>query len=230
LLVEDDHVNRVIVCQTLKDTNCQVETAENGKVALTKFENGRYDLVLMDMRMPEMDGLTATRLMRAWEREHGRPATPVVALTASALREDREECLAAGCTDFAAKPLKRAELLAIIQRATNTPVQAAMGAGKPGRPHRVRVDAEALPLVPAFMAEMRQRLEAIRTASAANDYETIGGLAHQIAGVGGSYGFDELTVLARSLERSAREGDRAQVEGLVSACADYLEKVEVAHD
>jgi signal transduction histidine kinase/CheY-like chemotaxis protein/HPt (histidine-containing phosphotransfer) domain-containing protein len=230
LLVEDDRVNQVIVCQFLKDTNCQVETAENGRVALAKFEKGAYDLVLMDMRMPEMDGLTATRLMRAWEREHGRPATPIVALTASALAEDRAQCLAAGCANFVAKPLRKAELLAVIQQAANTPLQAAMGAGKPGRPPRVRVDAEVLPLIPAFMAEMRQLLEAIRTALAANDYGTVGNIAHQITGVGGSYGFEELSVLARSLEGAAKERDRAQVHGLVLACADYLEKVEVAHD
>jgi signal transduction histidine kinase/CheY-like chemotaxis protein/HPt (histidine-containing phosphotransfer) domain-containing protein len=230
LLVEDNRVNQLVVCQFLKDTNYQVETVENGRVALAMFEKGAYDLVLMDMQMPEMDGRTATRLMRAWEREHGRPATPIVALTASALKEDREQCLAAGCTNFIAKPVRRAELLALIQQTTNAPVRAALGAGTPGGPTRVRVDAEIQPLVPAFMAEMRQLVEAIRAAIAANDYATIGSLAHQIVGVGGSYGFEELSVLARSLEGAAKEADQARVQALVSACANYLEKVEVAHD
>jgi len=230
LLVEDDRVNQMIVCQFLKGADWQVETAENGRLGLAKFEKRAYDLVLMDIRMPEMDGLTTTRLMRAWEREHGRPATPIVALTASTLRGDREQCLAAGCTDFLAKPVKKAELLALIQRMTNTIVQATVGAGKTGRQSRVRVDAEILPLIPAFLAEMRQLVEGIRTAMTTDDYGTVGGLAHRIAGVGGSYGFEELSVLARSLEGAARESNRAQVQGLALACANYLEKVEVAHD
>ena len=79
------------------------------------FEAGHYDLVLMDRQMPVMDGLTATRTIRAWEQANDRPPTPIIALTASALKGDREKCLAAGCTAFLTKPIKQEVLLQAIR-------------------------------------------------------------------------------------------------------------------
>ena len=79
------------------------------------FAAGHYDLVLMDRQMPVMDGLTATRKIRAWEQANDRPPTPIIALTASALKGDREMCLAAGCTAFLTKPIKQEVLLQAIR-------------------------------------------------------------------------------------------------------------------
>src|ERR1700730_19025936 len=71
--------------------------AENGAIACEKFTAGHYDLVLMDRQMPVMDGLTATRMIREWEQANHRPPTPIIALTAAALKGDQEKCIAAGC-------------------------------------------------------------------------------------------------------------------------------------
>src|SRR5450432_4900956 len=79
------------------------------------FAAGHFDLVLMDRQMPVMDGLTATRTIRAWEQANGRPPTPIIALTASALKGDREMCLAAGCTAYLSKPIKQEVLLQAIK-------------------------------------------------------------------------------------------------------------------
>jgi len=79
------------------------------------FEAGLYDIVLMDRQMPVMDGLTATRRIRAWEHTNGRAPTPIIALTASALKGDRETCLAAGCTAYLSKPIKQDVLLQAIR-------------------------------------------------------------------------------------------------------------------
>jgi signal transduction histidine kinase/ActR/RegA family two-component response regulator len=111
LLVEDAKENRIVVKAFLKKTPHTIEVAENGKVGVDKFLSGEYDLVLMDMRMPVMDGYTATGEIRKWEEAHQRSATPVIALTAHALREDRQKCLDAGCTDYLPKPLKKQDLL-----------------------------------------------------------------------------------------------------------------------
>ena len=115
LLVEDAKENRIVVKAFLKKTPHTIEVAENGRIGVDKFLSGEYDLVLMDMRMPVMDGYTATGEIRKWEEAHQRSATPVIALTAHALREDRQKCLDAGCTDYLAKPLKKADLLKKIQ-------------------------------------------------------------------------------------------------------------------
>ncbi|MDP3635148.1 response regulator [Phenylobacterium sp.] len=99
LMAEDSPDNCTIALAYLEDTYI-VDVAETGVLACQMFKAGRYDLVLMDRQMPAMDGLTATRTIRAWEQANDRPPTPIIALTASALKGDRETCLAAGCTAY----------------------------------------------------------------------------------------------------------------------------------
>ena len=117
LLAEDSPDNCVITMAYLEGTPYHVDIAGNGLIACTLFEAGHYDLVLMDRQMPGMDGLTATRSIRAFEKLHGRLPVPILALTASALKGDREMCLAAGCTDFLTKPIKQDVLLRANSRA-----------------------------------------------------------------------------------------------------------------
>ena len=114
LLAEDSPDNRIITLAYLEDTPYRIEVAETGAIACDMFEAGRYDLVLMDRQMPVMDGLTATRKIRAWEQANDRQPTPIIALTASALKGDREKCMAAGCTAFLTKPIKPEVLLQAI--------------------------------------------------------------------------------------------------------------------
>ncbi len=122
LLAEDSPDNCIITMAYLEDTPYQVEIAGTGAIACEKFTAGDYDLVLMDRQMPVMDGLTATRAIRAWEQANGRPPTPIIALTASALKGDREMCLAAGCTAFLTKPIKQEVLLQAIRGSTPSPL------------------------------------------------------------------------------------------------------------
>jgi|CXWL01.1.fsa_nt_gi PAS domain S-box-containing protein len=121
LLVEDLEDNRDVITLFLKDTPYQVDMAENGAVALRKFQGGRYDLVLMDMQMPVMDGLTATAAIRAWERAQERRPTPIVALTANAFKEEEAKSLAAGCTAHLTKPIKKKTLLTAIAQCVDSP-------------------------------------------------------------------------------------------------------------
>ena len=116
LVADDSPENRLLILTYLKKTAHQLETCENGKLALEVFKTRSFDLVLMDMQMPEMDGFTATREIRKWEKDGGRSPTPIVALTASALAEDAELSRAAGCTDHATKPIRKATLLDLIAR------------------------------------------------------------------------------------------------------------------
>jgi len=115
-LVEDSEDNRKLILFYLKKTPHMVEVAVNGKLAVDRFQESSYDLVLMDMQMPIMDGFTATRFIREWEKDTERTPTPIVALTASALEKDREKCLAAGCDLHLTKPLKKSMLLQVLNR------------------------------------------------------------------------------------------------------------------
>ncbi|MEI9891715.1 MAG: PAS domain S-box protein [Caulobacteraceae bacterium] len=105
-------------------------------VACSMFTQGHYDLVLMDRQMPVMDGLTATRTIRAWEKARVRRPTPIIALTASALKGDRETCLAAGCTAYLTKPIKQDVLLQAINRLFQSRGCPAAGRSAPPRPSR----------------------------------------------------------------------------------------------
>ena len=116
LIAEDSPDNTLLVRSYLKRTDHRLVEAVNGREALERFREERFDLVLMDMQMPEMDGLTATREIRRWEREQGREPTPIVALTAYAMKEDEENSSEAGCDDHITKPLKKATLLETLER------------------------------------------------------------------------------------------------------------------
>lgn len=114
LLVEDSVTGRFLIEAYLKDTPYRIECAENGEIAVQKFTSSKYDIVLMDMQMPVMDGYTATRTIRDWEKEKGFDPTPIIALTAHALAEDAGKSLEAGCSAHLTKPVKKAELLQAI--------------------------------------------------------------------------------------------------------------------
>jgi two-component system sensor histidine kinase/response regulator len=118
LLVEDSADNRLIIQSYFKRTTDHIDVAENGAIALEKFKAGTYDLVLMDVQMPVMDGYTATREIRKWERDQGKKETPIIALTAHAMKEDVQKSLDAGCTDHLTKPIKRATLMEAVQKYT----------------------------------------------------------------------------------------------------------------
>ena len=115
LLVEDSPDNQVLVRSYLKSTPYQVDVAEHGGVAVEQFKQGHYDVVLMDMNMPVMDGYEATRAIREWELKNDMSKTQIIALTALALKEEGEKILEAGCNAHMTKPIKRQTLLEVLQ-------------------------------------------------------------------------------------------------------------------
>ncbi len=116
LLVEDNADNRLLINAYLKKTPHRVEMAENGAEAVEKVKSNRYDLVLMDIQMPVMDGYQATREIRRWEQESGKKPVPIIALTAYALKEEVQKALDAGCNQHLSKPVKKKVLLEAISQ------------------------------------------------------------------------------------------------------------------
>jgi two-component system, sensor histidine kinase and response regulator len=121
LLADDSKDNRLLIHAYLKDTGYRLDDAENGAIAVAKLKAGNYDLVLMDIQMPVMDGLEATRTIRDWEQERGLARTPILALTASALDEDVRRTLEAGVDMHVSKPIKKVVLIAAIKKSTRSP-------------------------------------------------------------------------------------------------------------
>jgi len=122
LLVEDNAVNIEVAVGTLEFFGCRVEVCTNGRAALRALDRSSYDVILMDCRMPEMDGYEATRRIRA--RCDGREKIPIVALTAHALAEERERCFAAGIDDYLSKPFEQAELHRLLRQVSHDPANA----------------------------------------------------------------------------------------------------------
>jgi CheY-like chemotaxis protein len=116
LLVEDSADNALLIHSYLKKSPYEIEHVENGKAAVDRFQTGQYDLVLMDMHMPVMDGYTATKQIRHWERQQGRPPIPILALTAYGMREEEQKSLQVGCTAHLLKPIRKPILLEAIAR------------------------------------------------------------------------------------------------------------------
>jgi CheY-like chemotaxis protein len=114
LVAEDSPVNQIVAVRTLERCGCEATVAADGRIALEMLGARNYDLVLMDCEMREMDGFEATAELR--RREQGGPRTPIVAMTARAMDGDRERCLAAGMDDYLSKPIRREELVGVLQR------------------------------------------------------------------------------------------------------------------
>jgi len=116
LIAEDNAVNREVAGEALRQLGCDVDSANDGQQAIAGWEATRYDVILMDCHMPNMDGIEAAKIIRVREATEGRPRTPILALTANARGEDYERCMAAGMDDYLTKPLTLDELRVALDR------------------------------------------------------------------------------------------------------------------
>ncbi len=215
LLVEDGVVNRRVIRLMLERHGIDLTTAENGRVAVELLEHETFDLILMDMQMPIMDGYAATRMLR----KQG-VTTPIVALTASTLREEQERSIAAGCDGYLAKPVSWDDLLRVVGEtlAANSPQQS--DAGEFSGPPLVSTLPTSDPDFRAIVVEFTERLEeqlgnmeqAYNTAS----WEELARLAHWLAGAGGTIGLEAFTLPAQRLEEQARRQRPEKIGGLLA--------------
>lgn len=118
LLVEDDADHRIVFEAMFHNSAYEVEIVTGGAAAIARVQAEPFDLILMDLQMPEMDGFATTSALRAWERTHGHAPTPIVALTASAMPEQLQSAREAGCDGYIAKPIGRRALLQVIGELT----------------------------------------------------------------------------------------------------------------
>ena len=222
LLVEDYPDNRTITLAYLEDTPYRVEIADNGAIACEKFIAGHFDLVLMDRQMPVMDGLTATRTIRDWELANYRPPTPIIALTAAALKGDREKCVDAGCTAYLTKPIKQSVLLQAIKEhcAIVLPPSREGGAGQDTILMRKFADR-----IPEFLQNRRQDVTAMLDALERDDFELIEFLSHGMRGAGGMFGFQAITDIGASIEKAAASFDTVASHKWVGELSGYLDRI-----
>ncbi len=224
LVADDSEENRFLVAEYLKDLGCYLDFAEDGQAALEMFRAGAYDLVLMDLQMPVMDGYSATRGIRRWEEEQGRPLTPVIALTASAMDAELNAALEAGCTTWLRKPVRLLTLLDAVGKY----------AARPGLSDRapvdkilVRVDERVRALAPDYLERRRENVSAVGAALESSDFEAIRELGHKMTGTGAGYGFPRISEIGAAIEMGAKAQDVAGIRSSVAELARYLDQVEL---
>jgi PAS domain S-box-containing protein len=230
LLVEDSPDNRMITLAYLRATPYQVEIAENGAIAFEKFTAGHYDVVLMDRQMPVMDGLTATRVIRQWEEANNRLPTPIIALTAAALKGDQEKCMAAGCTAYLTKPIKQEALLQAIKENFIVASPSSKEGSNRGNTILVRANPNFADLIPGFLDNCRKHVIPMMDALDRGDFATVENLGHGMSGAGGSYGFQAITDIGTALEQAAESADTDASRKWVDELSSYLDRVEIISD
>ena len=207
-----------------------MEIAENGAVAFEKFTARKFDLVLMDRQMPVMDGLTATRAMREWEKANHRPPTPIIALTASALKGDQEKFVAAGCTAYLTKPIKQDVLLQAISEHSMGAAASSNDESNRTDSMLVRANPKLADLIPGFLQSRRHDVIAMLDALDGGDYAIVENLGHGMKGAGGMWGFQGITDIGAALEQAAESADNEGSRKWVGELTRYLDRVEIVYD
>jgi CheY-like chemotaxis protein len=235
LLAEDNEFNRVLIERVLKTLNCEVDLAPTGREAVRKFHHGKYDLVLMDCHMPDLDGLEATRQIRAHESAGQR--VPILAVTAGTVPGARQACLLAGMDDFIAKPFSLSTLrrkashwlaMAVPEPANESgehptvPPVARRGEGgsQPAAPS-ASVDLSRLQeladeagspriveeLSSIFVEDMERRLESLREATDERVERKLLSVLHSVKGACSNFGALRMATLAEAIERRVKRGE-----------------------
>ncbi len=250
LLVEDNPENQLVFRFYLKGIPAHIDVAENGESGVAKRAANDYDLVFMDIEMPVMDGYEATRRIRRWEAETGRPPVRIIALTAHALQEKQKKFFEAGMDDFVIKPIEPDRLYAILgvvpagEHGPDNPGPAdvaPLSEPETGPLPGIRTDKALarfkgnLDFVTALLIqfaddhaeEVHRRLlspEARKRLAADPPAEAVR-LCHTVKGVAGNLCAEDLHRAAEALERALTEGDRDRIEPLTEALATAFERI-----
>ncbi len=249
LLAEDDEVNRTVTLRMLEKLGCPADYATNGLEALEALGRHRYDLVLLDVQMPKLDGLETARRIRA---RRPRPESPwLIAITANAMRGDREKCLAAGMDDYVSKPLKRVDLQAALGRwqdavpeaapaSTATPIPAEPDSGVGASPAEIDnlvLDPNVLDslrelddgegdilreTLEVFLGTTPARIDGLDTALATRDLEMVERLAHTLKSSSGMVGGQRMAEVCKRLEHLTRDGTLDEAPELIQRIGDHF--------
>jgi CheY-like chemotaxis protein len=237
LLAEDSAINQQLAVRLLEKAGHTVTVANNGREAVEALQREAFDLVLMDVQMPEMGGFEATAALRAREQSTGQHI-PIIAMTAHAMKGDRERCLAAGMDDYVSKPVRARDLFDAIARSVASGVRSAERE-VPSAPPSTIDEADLLDrvggdrallqdMVRMFLETYPESLTELRAAVAGGDAARLHRLAHTFKGMVGHFGARAAVEAALRLEVMGREGDLEQAEQTCAALVGAVEDIRPA--
>lgn len=228
LLVEDNVINQKVATALLEKHRHQVRVAENGRIALQHLEDATFDLILMDLQMPVMDGIEATLCIRRREALTG-THTPIIAMTADVLKSDRERCLKAGMDGYISKPIHRDALYTTIEDimspADSTPPGDSLtGEGYDYARALIEVDAEIMSLVGGiFLDQLPDYLNTLQSALERDDATTAQRTAHTLKGLLATFSLEPAFEIARDIEDKTKHRE-------LDACAAALARLRMECD
>jgi PAS domain S-box-containing protein len=233
LLAEDNPINRKLALAALAQMGCTADVTHNGSEALDAAKHTRYDAILMDVQMPGMDGLEATRSIRQWEKETNSPPVRIVALTANALAGDREICLQAGMDDYLSKPIRlealRQALIRISEEADSSPLSSAAPTVANSLSFATitlqQLAAEISPddaasLAADFLNDLDSMLAGLQIAISRQQADDARRLAHSLKGTASIFGLKSLQAAAEQIESACRHLDLHAAAAAVPALMD----------
>ncbi|MGD0436390.1 MAG: response regulator, partial [Bryobacteraceae bacterium] len=215
LVAEDTEDNRLLLGHYLRDEPVRIEFAADGQQAVDAIRRGKeFDLILMDIDLPVLDGYQAAKAIREFELARGASPTPIVALSAHAMREAVRASIEAGCIAHLAKPVDRSMLLKTLYRYAVT----ANARGGQAR----AVSDEVAALVPKYLASKPAQIEEARASLAQRDFEPIRRFGHNLKGTGSGYGFPRMEALGSEIENAAERGDANRIAGQLDALLTFV--------
>ena len=223
LVAEDSSANRFVVEAYLAHSGHQLTFAANGKEALASVQRQAFDLVLMDVQMPVLDGLAATRQIREWERLQGKSPVHILALTANGLASDVQAAREAGCDEHLAKPLTKQRLLNAIDY--HWPAAPARKAGT--RTVFIDIPEGFESITPKYLAALREDLRTLSTLLERAEFSGMEGICHNLKGAGSSYGFKRVSELGEIMETAAQNADTAALTTGLRQLSQYLDSVKL---
>ena len=219
LVAEDSEDNRFLLQAYCKGTNYDLTFAADGERALEAYRESNFDIVLMDLLMPVLDGLTATREIRALEGHCGRKHTPILALTANALLQDATTALEAGCDAHLAKPITRRDLLQALDKWTASPPSAT------GAQYELEIPEGLEELARSYLQARQQELAQLKELAQSCAFTELRELGHRMKGSGTSFGFPDITRLGATIEQASKEGNAPHLAKQLSELSTYLDAV-----
>lgn len=195
LVVEDVPINQELISIHLSELNITFTIADNGQSAIDQANKEKYDLVLMDMQMPVMDGLQATTKLRASGFE-----TPIVALTANAFQEDKERCFSAGCNDFLVKPINRQHLYNVLSKYLKTNDSVKNVNIKPVVSSLTEDSSEFDDVITSFIEALPETISQLTSAIDKEDWIEVKKIIHDLKGIGGNLGFLDIALISANIE------------------------------
>ncbi|MCU1234286.1 MAG: multi-sensor hybrid histidine kinase [Candidatus Solibacter sp.] len=227
LVVEDSPDNRLLVHVYLKTGPYQLTFEQDGMAAVDRFTTSDFDLILMDVQMPVMDGLAATRAIRGIEQQRGSDSIPIIALTANASAQDVERSAQAGCSAHLSKPISKLALLTAIEKHRRRLPPAEVAESEP---IDIVIPRGLEDIVPGYLTRRREEAAEMIEILAVSDFGRLTVLCHNLKGTGGGYGFPELSRLGIAMEKASKMADSRTLRAQMTELGDYLERVHLVRN